>query len=86
MRHRYVALGLGVVAATVAFAFLAPVVPFNTTFYTGTTQPFNNPMPSMHCAVPVTAVDPTLVYQGYESVVYHFSGVGFMFYTHCFMP
>jgi hypothetical protein len=73
-----------VVFAVLAVLFLAPIVPFSKTWYTGTTQPDTFPM--MSCSAPNNAVNPTLVYNGYESITGYFTGVGIMVYTECHMP
>ncbi len=73
-----------IVIAVLAVLFLAPIVPLSETWYTGTTQP--DAFPSMSCSVPNNAVNPTLVYNGYESITHYFTGVGIIIYTRCYMP
>ena len=70
--------------AVLAVLFLAPIVPFSKTWYTGTTQA--DTFPSMSCTVPNNALNPTLVYNGYESVMGYVTDVGVVIYTGCYMP
>jgi len=70
--------------AVLAVLFLAPIVPFSKTWYTGTTQA--DTFPSMSCSAPNSVVNPTLVYNGYESVTGYITGVGVVVYTGCYMP
>jgi len=82
MKRKMAALAGIVGVAVVAFLFLAPVVPFSKTFYTG--LPGNVPPSSPQCPyLSVSSVNPTLDYKGYESVSYYFGGAGVMFYTEC---
>lgn len=68
--------------AVVSFLFLAPVVPFSKTFYTG--LPGNVPPSSPRCSyLSVSSVNPAIDYKGYESVSYYIGGAGVMFYTEC---
>jgi hypothetical protein len=70
--------------AAVAVLFLAPIVPFSKTWYTATNQP--DTFPTMSCSVPNNVSNPTLVYNGYESVMGYITGIGIVFYTGCYMP
>ena len=84
MKGMKVTIGVVIFVAVLAVIFLAPIVPFSKTWYTGTTQA--DTFPSMSCSVPNNAVDPTLVYNGYESITGYFTGVGILVYTGCYMP
>jgi len=85
MKRKTMAL-VGIVVGMIAFVFLAPVVPFNKTIYTGLQSPQVPTSP--RCSNPLNLsgnalVNPALLYHGYESAVYYFSGIGVMFYTEC---
>ncbi len=84
MKRRNIAVGLGIVTIA-AVVLLVPMVPFSFAVGTGTTYPMNT-LPTMRCVVPDSVVNPTIVYKGYESMVYYFTGVGFRFNTNCYMP
>lgn len=94
MNLRPVALGL-VIVMIIAFAFLIPIVPFSVTVDTGLNG--MGPLPSLPCSNPnnrsgSSAVNPTTVYQGYESISHYLtngggygelSGVDIIIYTKC---
>jgi len=90
MNLRPVALGL-LIVTLIAFAFLIPIVPFTTTVYTGLAA--TAPLPSLPCSNPnnrsgSSAVNPTIVYQGYESISRYLVGsglgsVGVVIYSKC---
>jgi len=86
MRRRTKALVGVAVIAVMAFLFLAPVIPFSMTVYTGLMSPQVPASP--HCSNPLdlsgnALVNVVLVYTGYGSIIHHMSGVGFMLYTEC---
>ena len=83
-RSTKAAFVFAILIAAFTVVFLAPVVPVSRTWYTGTTQPDTFPM--MPCSAPSNAVNPTLVYQGFESITHYFAGVGIITYTRCYMP
>lgn len=83
-RGTKVASVVAILIAVLAVLFLVPIVPFSKTWYTATTQP--DTFPKMSCSAPNNALNPTLVYTGYESITGYFTGVGIMVYTRCYMP
>jgi hypothetical protein len=86
MRRRAEALVGVAVTASLAFLFLAPVIPSSKTIYTGLDSPQIPASPK--CSNPLNlsgdaAVNPALNYKGFESVSYLISGVGIVFYSEC---
>lgn len=77
-------VGVAIVAA-LAVLFFAPLVPFSQTVGTGTNYPIDT-LPRMNCNVPNSAVNPTLIYQGYESLSAYLVHSGVILYTQCYMP